>query len=139
VSVYLDASVIVSLFVNDSFSDRADRLLVRIGKVVVSDFAAAEFAAVVMRKTRTRELRAPDAERVFADFDAWCTTFAEGATTTSEDIAVATTFVRRSDLALRVPDAINVALSRRLDAPLATFDERMAESARTLGVAVVAV
>jgi len=140
VSVYLDASILISFFVNDSFSDRADELLHREpGTVIVSDFAAAEFSAVVGRKVRTGDLGLDNSGAVFADFDDWSSQVAQKAETTTQDIAAAMSFLRRADLALRVPDAINIALSRRLGAVLATFDLRMARSAEALGLAVVEV
>jgi predicted nucleic acid-binding protein len=42
----------------------------------------------------------------------------------------------RLDLTLRTPDAIHIAIARRLDATLVTFDQRMATNARALGMAV---
>jgi predicted nucleic acid-binding protein len=46
--------------------------------------------------------------------------------------------IRRLDLNLRAPDAINLAIALRLGAALATFDRRMTENARTLGLAISA-
>ena len=42
-------------------------------------------------------------------------------------------FLRRLDLTLRTPDAVHVALARRIGASLASFDKKMAASARALG------
>jgi hypothetical protein len=39
---------------------------------------------------------------------------------------------------LRTPDAINIAIAQRLDAALATFDAKMAFSARALGIELAA-
>jgi hypothetical protein len=44
-------------------------------------------------------------------------------------------FVRRFDLALRVPDALHLAIARRLDVALVTLDRRLATAAGELGVA----
>lgn len=137
-SVYLDASVLVSLFISDSQSARADRFLRSgPGAIVVSDFASAEFAAVVARKSRTGELDPDVREALYADFDTWLRRTARVAETTANDIAVAILFLRRRDVTLRAPDAINLALSQRLGASLATFDQRMARDAETVGVATV--
>jgi predicted nucleic acid-binding protein len=38
---------------------------------------------------------------------------------------------------LRTPDALNIAISQRVGAALATFDDKMADNARSLGVPVV--
>ena len=44
--------------------------------------------------------------------------------------------LRRLDINLRTPDAIHIAIARRVDATLVTFDQQVAESARALGMAV---
>ncbi|HVH76374.1 MAG TPA: hypothetical protein VM755_15780 [Stellaceae bacterium] len=54
----------------------------------------------------------------------------------SADIAAADAFLRRLDLNLRAPDAINIAIAQRLGADLMTFDERMTANARALGLAL---
>jgi len=56
VQVYLDTSVIVSLFANDALNARALKFLNDEKPILfVSDFAAAEFAAAIARRVRTRE------------------------------------------------------------------------------------
>jgi predicted nucleic acid-binding protein len=138
VSLYLDTSVMVALLIaSDPFTDRArGYMAANPDSLIVSDFAAAEFASVVGRLTRMRRLTADDATAIFSDFDAWKTRTAELVTTTASDIAVAASVLRRLDLNLRTPDAINVAVADRLGATLATFDEKMATAARALGVQV---
>ena len=54
------------------------------------------------------------------------------------DVRVAGSFVRQFDLALRVPDALHLAVARRLDLVLVTLDRRMVAAAKELGVAVEA-
>lgn len=46
-------------------------------------------------------------------------------------------FVRRLDLTLRAPDAINIAIATRLGLALMTFDSGMANCARALGADVL--
>ena len=56
-TVYLDASVLVGLFTVDTFSLRATAFLKTQKPIlIVSDFAAAEFASEVARLVRTREV-----------------------------------------------------------------------------------
>jgi predicted nucleic acid-binding protein len=72
VSVYLDASVLVALFTEDAFTHRADAFCRTNAPIlVVSDFAAAEFSAVIARHVRTRDIIAEDARAVFSTFDVW--------------------------------------------------------------------
>ncbi len=53
----------------------------------------------------------------------------------SADIQAATATIRRLDLNIRAPDAINLAIAHRIGASIATFDRRMMENARVLGIA----
>ena len=135
-SVYLDASVLVALFVDDVFTAKADALLRQSrAKVVVSDFAAAEFASSVSRKVRMGRLSEPDAREAFATFDIWAARAAERTAVVASDVGAATRFLRRLDLTLRTADAINIAIAQRLEAELASFDRKMIESAAAVGVA----
>jgi uncharacterized protein len=135
VNVYLDASVLVALFTIDSFSPRAKTFLV--GQepiVIVSDFASAEFASAIGRLVRTREITLSRARRMFADMDGWLARAAKRTEAVSADIAAAQGFLRRLDLPLRTPDAINIAIAQRIDPALATFDDKMRAAAATIGI-----
>jgi uncharacterized protein len=138
VSIYLDTSVLVALFIeSDPFTERARVYMAsNPDRLIVSDFVAAEFASLVARLTRMGRLAAGDAAAVFGFFDAWKARAAEMAETGAADVAAAASILRRVDLNLRTPDAINIGIADRLGAVLATFDERMARSARALGVRV---
>ena len=136
-SVYLDASVLVALFTEDAFTYRADAFCRTNAPIlVVSDFAAAEFAAVVARHVRTRDIIAEDARAVFSTFDVWAARATQRIEIQPEDVALAAAFLRRLDLTLRTPDSINIAIAQRIDATLATFDEKMAVSAALLDLPV---
>lgn len=137
-SVCLDASVIVPLFTRDAFTDRARFYLRSVRPALtVSDFASAEFASAVARKVRIEHLSHEESRAAFATFDVWMTSEVVRAQTLPADISTAESFIRRLDLNLRAPDAIHIAIALRLDADLATFDERMADCARLLGCRVV--
>ena len=56
----------------------------------------------------------------------------------SSDVTAAASFIRRLDLTLRMADAINIAMAQRIGATLATFDVKMRDSARAIGVPVAA-
>jgi predicted nucleic acid-binding protein len=137
VIVYLDASVLVALLTNDLFTDRATAFLGRASPaLIVSDYAAAEFSSVVARRVRTQALTASEARTAFSALDLWVARAAQRVETIAADIAAATGFIRRLDLTLRTPDAVNIAIAQRAGAILATFDTRMAGSAAALGLAV---
>jgi predicted nucleic acid-binding protein len=137
VSFYLDASVLVALLVPEPFSERADEFVrTNPAGLVVSDFAAAEFASAMARRVRTRASTLAEASKDFSDFDRWLAQFAERVEISAADVALAASFLRRLDLPLRTPDALHIAIAQRTNATLVTFDERMAASARALGTPV---
>jgi predicted nucleic acid-binding protein len=138
VRLYLDASVIVALLIADSLTARAEACLSGGTQVlVVSDFAGAEFAsAVAARRVRMRDLTEADARAAFSAFDA----FVLGLLNTSirsSDVRRAQAALRRLNMTLRAPDALNIMIAQRVDAVLLTFDIKMAASARALGLDVV--
>lgn len=136
-SAFLDANVLVALFLEDALSAKAETALLQASAPsIVSDFVAAEFASAIARRVRTGELAASTAPATFADFDTWRTMKTTAAFLTGPDIEVAAGWMRRLDLNLRTPDAVNMAVPHRLHATLVTFDTRMATVARTLGLAV---
>jgi predicted nucleic acid-binding protein len=136
--LYLDSCVVVSQIVGDAFSLRTDAFLrTHLPTMIVSDFAAAEFASVIARYGRMKTMTQPEARRVFAQFDAWLQG-TERAETTHADVAMAERALRRLDLNLRAPDAVNIAIAARVGATLMTFDDKMAIAAKALGVPIAA-
>jgi uncharacterized protein len=139
VNVYLDASVIVAVLTKDVFTTRADTYIRSHAPIlIVSDFADAEFASVIARRVRMREVTRQTARAVFAELDAWVVRNTERAETTSADVAAATQALRRLDLTLRTADALNIAIAQRINATLMTFDDKMTFAAKALGVPVAA-
>jgi predicted nucleic acid-binding protein len=138
-SVYFDASLLVSLFVVDRFADRARVFVQDHGPIpVVSDFAAAEFASAISRLVRTNQLGGRQATPLFSAFDGWRAQSTVDCWVETSDVAAASTILRRLDSPLRAPDALHLAMTRRLGAALATFDERLAEIASANGVEIAA-
>jgi len=138
-SIYLDTNVLVSTFVEDVFSRRADEFLKEKSDLLVSDFVRAEFASVMGRLFRTKELTLTKAESALQAFDEWTGKNTALVEMRTYDIRAAEDFLRSFGLGLRAPDAINIAIARRMGAELATFDKKMAQSARKLGISVAKV
>jgi predicted nucleic acid-binding protein len=135
--LYLDASAIFALILPDAFSVRGSDYLDRKRPILlVSDFAKAEFASAVALRVRRLEMSTEGAREAFAGFDAWTIAESLQIEATTADIKTAEAYIRRLDLNLRAPDAINIAITQREGATLMTFDARMAECARALGVPV---
>jgi predicted nucleic acid-binding protein len=134
-NLYLDASVLVPLFVAESRSADAQAGLPG-HDLYISDLAAAEFSAAISRRMRVGDLTAADAASVYAAFDAWAGKAANRAMIEAGDMATAVALVRRLDLKLRMADAANLAIAQRLSATVFTFDKTMAAAAAALGIAV---
>jgi predicted nucleic acid-binding protein len=133
---YIDASVLVSIFIPDVFTPVARDWFRRDPVIIISDFAAAEFAAAASAKLRMRLLTQPDAQSLLDGFDAWLERLAARIEVRPEDIRQAERIVRRFELGLRVPDALHLALAQRHEAAMATFDDRMRAAAGQLHVEV---
>ena len=136
-SVYLDASVLLPTLIVEAATEGVyDRLTGIDQELLISDFSAAEVASGLSRLVRMRLLTGPDAFMRLADFDAWRAAMSVPVDIQATDARLAYIYVRRFDLALRVPDALHLAIARRLDATLITLDRRLATAARELGVTV---
>lgn len=135
--LYLDTSAIIPLLTNDPLSERARALLVA-GReeLIVSDLGAAEYSSAMARLVRISAIT-PDEARIYCEtFDQWQDHAARCIGVEQADFRAATQFIRRLDLPLRAPDALHIAIARRLGARLATFDRQMAAAATRLGVSV---
>lgn len=135
-SVYLDASVIVPLFIADAFSKQADALIAQESTITIADWAVVEVSSVIARQTRIGAIDTQTAQRVLSQFDSWRARLAIRAETFGSDMVLATEFVRKFDLGLRGPDALHLAIASRLGMKLLTFDTRMKSAAIALGLDV---
>jgi predicted nucleic acid-binding protein len=136
-SVCFDASVIVSLFIADSQSARADVYIERDQPApVISDFAAAEFVSAISLRVRSARLRIETARLALDKFDSWRASNATSCRLEHTDLLNADQWLRRLELPLRAPDALHIAIAQRLGFELATFDQQMSASALALGIGV---
>ena len=137
-SHYLDTSVMVALLLQDAHSSRADAWLIRERPtLLVSDFCAVEFAAVVSRRVRTNRLTPETANLALHRFDDWLGRTVQMVRPVPEQMATAGQIVRDFTSKLSAPDAIHLAIARHSGATLATFDDRLAEAARRHAVPVM--
>jgi predicted nucleic acid-binding protein len=137
-SVYLDASVLIPLFVPDPHTARATALLRRLSEpLAISDLAAAEFASGISRLVRISDLDADEARKAFAGFDLWSERTSQRVELVPADLKAAESSLRRLDVPLTTPDVLHIAAALRLGFGLATFDDRMAASAKRLGASIV--
>jgi len=137
VSLYLDASVLLPTLVAEQASAAVDAFfLASTDDWLVSDFTVAEVASGLSRLIRMGRLDAADAADRLADFDIWRAGTTSTADVVAADCRLANVYVRRFDLRLRAPDALHVAICRRLDFSLVTLRQQLVAAARELGVDV---
>jgi uncharacterized protein len=104
--------------------------------LLISDFAAAEVASALSRLTWMGLLDRTDAAARLGDFEVWRAAASSPVDVHAPDVRLAYAYVRRFDLMLRAPDALHIAIARRLDLTLVTLDRRLANAAEALGIAV---
>ena len=136
-SAYIDTSVLLPTLIAEASTEAVYNYLGTANQeLLISDFGAAEVASALSRLVRMLTLTGEDASARLADFDAWRAAMSSPVDIQPVDSRLAYIFVRRFELQLRAPDALHLAIVRRLDATLVTLDRRLADAARELGVAV---
>ncbi len=135
-TVYLDASVAVSLFVSDAHSDRARAWLARGEKAVISRWTIAEFSSAVSRLRRVAVIDGAEHHAVELAFDTWVALLGPPVAVTEDDLIEAR-YLCREDASIRTPDALHLGVVRRMGLKLATFDRAQAETAKRYGVLVI--
>ena len=133
--IYLDTSALMSLILRDAHTGRI-RTWFRDATPLfaVSLFSLVEFGGAIGVRRRMSAINTEQAHQAAAHFDKWIAAQATMIPIEPQDFHAAASFVRRFDLGLRAPDALHIAICRRLGLALLTFDTRQASAARQLGV-----
>jgi predicted nucleic acid-binding protein len=135
---YLDASALVSLvFTDNRLATFVELVFRQKAQLLMSDFGRAEFASAVSIRVREGSLPKAEAAELLDWFDDWQPSAIRLVRMRSSDLRDATEFVQQFELKLRAPDALHIAVARRLGASLVTFDRRQAAAAVSLGLTVV--
>jgi predicted nucleic acid-binding protein len=132
-SYYLDTSVIVPLFLDDSHTNDVRCWLRTLDQPIkTSLWTSVEFSSVSGVYLR-RGIITPDAQSaVELAFDEWMARQPSFLAVLASDYPAARLLVKRLELSLRGPDALHIAIARRHGLGLATCDQRMAAAARAL-------
>jgi hypothetical protein len=135
--IYLDTSFLAPLVVAEDNSDRVEAVVSRlpVGSAVTSLWTLVEFASLVSRKIRQRELSAGQAGRVRARFrelvDGACVLLVPSAI----DFSAAIDLVENHRSGIRGGDALHLAIARNYGAQdLYTLDEELIRAATTLRI-----
>lgn len=139
--MYLDTSVLVTLYTHEPDSARCEEIVTSAAGVVISELAVAELSGALMAKEKNGQLAAGARVRILEHFR---TSIAENEIQVvpldRHVIEDALDVMQRvfPQVLLRTLDAIHLASYLSVDAgPLFTRDKRMQEAARLLGVPLV--
>ena len=133
---YFDASVIVPYLMAEPHSEAVTVFMAENDRTLqVSDFVVAEVSSAVSRLVRMRRLDVQEADGVLHDLDDWIDATSTPVEIEGGDVREATVLVRQFDLKLRAPDALHIAICRRIDARLVTLDNNLAAAAQAVGLA----
>jgi uncharacterized protein len=135
---YLDASALVLLVVAQPRQKDVLALVAQAQQPpFISMFAVAEASSALSKLVRTRTMSAENAIAALSDLDDWVAINARFVDVDPTDVHEANLLVRQFELKLRTPDAIHLAICRRLGARMVTLDNNLANAARAVDVAFI--
>ena len=131
---YLDASVLVPLVHLEASSMLMKRFVGDASNLHVSDFAIGEVASAIGRLVRSDLMTDALGQQTLVRFELWAESRASAVTVAPFDTRLATQYLHRFELGLRLPDAIHLAVCRRLGMTIVTFDRRLLTASAALGI-----
>jgi len=135
---YFDASALATVLLDEPARERVNAHIAAADTPpVVSDLGVAEVSSAVSRLLRMNRRTLSEAQALVGQLDEWLREAGELASLDALDVREATFLVRRFDLKLRAPDALHLAICRRLDARLVTLDNNLARAAHAVDVACI--
>lgn len=135
-SIYLDTSVLVSLYVPEKYSEAMmERLLNNKDGIIISRLAEVEFISAISMKQRLKELTAKQSKVIIALLQQHLNeTMYERFYLTDEIFTQAGEYLSKSALKLRTLDALHLSAAYLSSAPLITADKVLAEAAKKLKI-----
>lgn len=134
--IYLDASVVVPIVILESASSRLDAWLATGPEVCMSQWTISEVSSALSHHLRTGRLKPEGREAAERALDHWASV--NRIIEIDDADIIASRALLKFDTSLRTPDAFHLSIVARLGCGLATYDVRLAASARAVGVNVVA-
>lgn len=136
--VYLDASVLVPLFVDERVTANVREALRSLDeRPALSEFAAGELASAFALMVRTGRLSAPRALDRLTAFDKWRGAQCAPCPIETDDLRFAGTLVRRFTIGPRMPEAVHLAVCARRGWTLMTGDARLVRASALTGVGAI--
>ncbi len=135
-TVYLDASVLVSLFVDGANTALARRLDERHSLIVISPWTLMECSSAFARLMRMKRLSVLEKDALDQALDFWAGGSSRVLPITAADFQMGRTFVQASRAGLRSSDALHLAVAAREALQLATFDTVLTRAAAEFGIQI---
>jgi uncharacterized protein len=137
-SYYLDTSAIVPLYFPEETSAALARWIRDAEPpLVISDFAVAEFSSALSRNIRMGLLAEAEAQKLIVAFDEWRDDECTSVEIQPVDIYAATRLVQKPHPKLLTPDAIHLAVSKRLGLIMVSLDADLVAHARARQIPAV--
>lgn len=135
-SVYPDASLLVSAYVEEAASGRAEAWLASLaaGQLVTSWWCDAEIASALAKKVRVGALAARDLAPTLRAVRTMLAGAARNVPVEQVHSRLAADLITRSLKPLRAGDALHLAIAMSAGAELVTLDNGMAEAGQALGL-----
>ena len=138
--MYIDTNLLVPYYCQEAMSRPAERTLRGDPRPAICDLVEIEFFSALARKVRAREMSAADATRTGERFlnHLQAGLYARIAVQ-RRHYEGARAWLGRFTLPLRALDALHIAVAHAEELRLATADQDLSRSAKSLGVAVTLV
>jgi uncharacterized protein len=135
--IYLDTSIIVPAYCNEPLSDRVDELLRRETDLAISSLIEVEFYSALSRKVRQRDLTLDEAQQISIDFQTDLNArIYQRLVVEATYYELAQGWISQFNTVLRTLDALHLAIASSYEIPVVTADIGLAQSGRSLGLAV---
>ncbi|MBI1864960.1 MAG: type II toxin-antitoxin system VapC family toxin [Nitrospirae bacterium] len=137
--VYLDTSIVAPLILPEPASERIESLVRRIpvGDLAVSHWTRVEFAGLLARRVRMKELARAQASRAISAFEDLLAASFHVIPPDVADFDLAVRFLERYDSGLRSGDALHLAIAQNHEARrFYTLDAKLAKAAGALNIPV---
>ncbi|WP_204137309.1 type II toxin-antitoxin system VapC family toxin [Halomicronema sp. CCY15110] len=137
--IYVDTSFLAPLYIKEATSTQVEATLRSQPprQISISDWTQVEFASLVSRRVRMRELESEQVTRIFRTFEADCADTYTVLPVSSSDFQLATALLWRDQTTLRAGDALHLAIARNRQVPeFLTLDKALTSTAQAFGLAV---
>ena len=134
---YIDTSFLAPYYLPEPKSAAVEKKLLKLprGSILISPLVRAEFASLLSRKARLKEMNESDAYRTMTALDRHLRTEALRMTNIIvQDFEKATEWIMAMRHPLRAPDALHLAVASRQDAVIWTLDKRLAKASKWIGL-----